>query len=594
MTKRTAEFIFVAIFLFVSCELFEEPDYLDIKKTDLPRTSAPQIEQIDAFSLEIKWSLPKENNHLIDSFLLETFSQIDSITVDRDMFDSLMTKSANSHSRTILINKDDSILVETAYTDTVSYEYLDYVAGFNLWNYYRVTVLFDRIESYSDFTSSGFYFNFPAPVGYSVTQLSESQLELTWDKSDYATGYKIVRDDDTFETLDTVFIDKSTDPNYDILRDSIFTVNGIQPNKNNSYILTAYAEKDSIRRWSKSSSFNGILELINPVIVDAKPINDTSIRLYMPKENLDTSFVSLFVLRRQYTSQWQCIDTILIDKSEMNKYLLNSRQQYLIDVNSTLENEAQYKLIAKGYINALSSNILTSAPLPSDLAGFTYVEGGEFKYGCDTCDTVVERIVTDSVSSFYLSINEYTGEWPNVGDGIKEPMDNLSWVEAVQICSTLSYEYGWSFRLPSEEEWEYAAKWDIFNQDIDFNGYDYPWQSNTVSGDNANYMNSGDPYDNGLTPIGYYNGFNGTIDSFSPFGVYDMGGNVLEWCGSGDEFQDLSEIVGINYVGHDLVKPLRGGGFWHDPVWLKTTTRLEYDPELKVNGFGFRIVMENP
>ena len=49
----------------------------------------------------------------------------------------------------------------------------------------------------------------------------------------------------------------------------------------------------------------------------------------------------------------------------------------------------------------------------------------------------------------------------------------------------------------------------------------YPW-GNTIDGTKANYWNSGDPFDNGTTPVGYY--------SASGKGLYDMAGNVWEWC----------------------------------------------------------------
>ncbi len=66
-------------------------------------------------------------------------------------------------------------------------------------------------------------------------------------------------------------------------------------------------------------------------------------------------------------------------------------------------------------------------------------------------------------------------------------------------------------------------------------GYNYPF-GNTISEDRANYFDSGDPWDNGTTPVGMYNGqiIQGfqTIDSPSPYGAYDMAGNVTDWTDS--------------------------------------------------------------
>lgn len=78
----------------------------------------------------------------------------------------------------------------------------------------------------------------------------------------------------------------------------------------------------------------------------------------------------------------------------------------------------------------------------------------------------------------------------------------------------------YGMRLPNSDEWEKAAR---SNSIID-----YPW-GNELYHNYANYFNSGDAYDNDTTPVGYYNGENGTFDSVSPYGSYDMAGNVWEW-----------------------------------------------------------------
>jgi len=102
----------------------------------------------------------------------------------------------------------------------------------------------------------------------------------------------------------------------------------------------------------------------------------------------------------------------------------------------------------------------------------------------------------------------------SAGDFDDHPVVEVSWFGS----DAFAEHYGW--KLPTEQEWEKAAR--------GMTGYEYPWGDNW-SGDRANYKDSGDPWDNGTTPVGYYNGENGTTDSPSPYGCYDMCGNVVGW-----------------------------------------------------------------
>lgn len=97
--------------------------------------------------------------------------------------------------------------------------------------------------------------------------------------------------------------------------------------------------------------------------------------------------------------------------------------------------------------------------------------------------------------------------------------------------------------FPSLEEWEKAAR--------GLTGNNYPF-GDEISINNANYMNSGDPWESGTSIIGYFNGINGTIDSPSPYGIYDMCGNVSELT---REFY---------YSGNHLVWKVRGGSWYND------------------------------
>lgn len=129
------------------------------------------------------------------------------------------------------------------------------------------------------------------------------------------------------------------------------------------------------------------------------------------------------------------------------------------------------------------------------------------------------------------------------------PATNVTWFGAQAYCQY----YGG--RLPSDFEWEKAAR--------GTQGWAYPW-GNEISEENANYYASRDPFEEhhgrigDTTPVGFYNGntYEGykTVDSASPYGAYDMVGNVEEWVGNVYENQHYRYLRGGSkaFYGYDL------------------------------------------
>ena len=114
------------------------------------------------------------------------------------------------------------------------------------------------------------------------------------------------------------------------------------------------------------------------------------------------------------------------------------------------------------------------------------------------------------------------------------PIADISWYGAKAFCDWYGYD------LPNSFEWEKAARGNT--------GFNYPW-GDSISCQNA-CVPTCNPY--GVTyrtaPVGYYNGDNGTLDSPSPYGVYDLSGNVWEWVNSVSPLDpELSEYRGGSY-----------------------------------------------
>ncbi len=149
------------------------------------------------------------------------------------------------------------------------------------------------------------------------------------------------------------------------------------------------------------------------------------------------------------------------------------------------------------------------------------------------------------------------------------PMTMVSWFGARAFCEF----YDW--RLPTELEWEKAAR--------GTDGRPFPW-GDEIARNNANFYYSRDPFEDmttfgsRTTPVGFYNGstYNGyvTLDSASPFGVYDMAGNVWQWVA------DVYDSQHYRYM--------RGGSKEMYENNLRVWARNNATPTFTSPGVGFR------
>jgi formylglycine-generating enzyme required for sulfatase activity len=188
---------------------------------------------------------------------------------------------------------------------------------------------------------------------------------------------------------------------------------------------------------------------------------------------------------------------------------------------------------------------------------------------------------------------------PSRFKGKNLPVEKVSWVDAVEFCARLCRDTGKSYRLPSEAEWEYACR----------AGTTTPFHfGETITTDLANY-NSKYTYGNGSK--GIYREETTPVDSFkaNAFGLYDMHGNVYEWCADPwhsnyegaptdgrvwDEndnenlYQNYIDLL-VNVKNDNRTRLLRGGSWINLPVNCRAAVRDPYAPGARFNFVGFRL-----
>ncbi len=167
------------------------------------------------------------------------------------------------------------------------------------------------------------------------------------------------------------------------------------------------------------------------------------------------------------------------------------------------------------------------------------------------------------------------------GDNL--PVENVNWFEAEEFCKRLSKFTRDTYRLPSEAEWEYACR----------AGTTTPFYfGETITIRLANH-NGNYPYGSG--PKGIFQQKTTAVGSFSPnaFGLYNMHGNVWEWCADPwhENYNSAPTDGSVWESGGDTQSRLLRGGSWQSTPWLcRSAFRNQNLPNTRYNDFGFRVV----
>jgi len=264
---------------------------------------------------------------------------------------------------------------------------------------------------------------------------------------------------------------------------------------------------------------------------------------------------------------------------------------------------------------SLAGTVTAQSLVPNN---FVKIESGTFNMGSPASEQ--QRGDNESpqhqvtVSAFYMGkdlvmqndYQELMGSNPSKFRGWNMPVERVTWFDAVEYCNKLSQKEGlnpaytingtgnsrtviWNrdangYRLPTEAEWEYACR----------AGTTTPFSTgNNITTDQANY-DGNYPYSNYAR--GQWREKTTNVGSFpaNAWGLFDMHGNVFEWCWDWYGIYESSPQTDPIGAESGSYRVLRGGSWFDNGRYIRSANRNSSSPFLRSHSVGFRLVRSMP
>ncbi|MDB9434508.1 SUMF1/EgtB/PvdO family nonheme iron enzyme [Microcystis aeruginosa] len=237
------------------------------------------------------------------------------------------------------------------------------------------------------------------------------------------------------------------------------------------------------------------------------------------------------------------------------------------------------------------SQDITSLPPDFNLE-MVDIPAGKFNMGSDENEKPIHQVIVPAfqIGKYPITQAQYQavmGNNPSRFSGNPQnPVESVTWFNAQAFCEKLSQLTGKNYRLPTEAEWEYACRAGTktrfsFGDDKEQLG-DYAW----VDGNSNNTTH----------PVGEKRP--------NPWGIYDMHGNVWEWCADSyhesyaDKPDNIKENGSLAWTDNNITNAssiIRRGGSWcRDPLAYSSAYRGKSVADVRLNNIGFRVVCDLP
>ena len=268
---------------------------------------------------------------------------------------------------------------------------------------------------------------------------------------------------------------------------------------------------------------------------------------------------------------------------------------YLIAADGYETVEGSFKL-NESVQRTITENLVSLKPLEPiitfDVNGVSFnmicVEGGTFRMGGTEEQLEPGSVGYDefpvhevTLSTYYIGETEVTQElWqaimgtnPSFFKGERLPVESVSWFACQEFIEKLNQQTGRTFRLPTEAQWEFAARGGL-------KGKGYPYSGSKKAADVAWYSPCKSTTHEVKTKLP------------NELGIYDMAGNVSEWCYDiyGDYYNGPAQLNPTGPLLGDT-RVFRGGAWSFNKLECRSANRYQYIPQAGKSDRGFRLVL---
>lgn len=348
--------------------------------------------------------------------------------------------------------------------------------------------------------------------------------------------------------------------------------------------------RDLSARVKERTDLNGIscalvkidLPLKNVVVADYQSVGSVD---YV----VNTYWVYLPAGAKKLTIQHPNFHTLTVNFPDFGIPYVNSKTTYdmIVDLPNATTDISDVIVRESFPDNANITDLIDTKIITVKGVSFTmvYVKGGAFMMGASDIqgefagknEGPLHKV---TLSDYYIGKFEVTqklwkvvmGNNPSKYPGDDRPVDSVSWDDCNLFISRLNSLSGLIFSLPTEAQWEYAAKGGVFAEDFLFSGSNKIGSVAWFGKNTKATKNVGIKQPNAL-------------------GIFDMSGNVGEWCLDYYDFYTASTLNNPSGPEGGSNRVTRGGDWYSEDIKCRTTYRIGAPPYSKYDDMGFRIVL---